>query len=470
MGRMQEQQHEARPGMPLLQPRGWAAVATAQLCTRCGNSQLYVERYFYGSGSTNALSSTYWLGLEKSGFIYYWLDGKNAGNGMVSNANPYAHFAYDYHDTATPALNCTIAHASRTYANYTGAWQPAEGGVQAALRCEWMRTARGENTCFVRLQVDSPSTCKPRSAAPPTIPTSRARTRCGRHCSCGHPAALPAALHRCMHLPPVGDASQSDAGRGPSELHSTPGPAQFGWYPVSCAAAYQFVCEVPFSAMGCKAPPPAPPPHPPTNLCLPPTNDTGARVWLHRHCLHHLSCLALHPCAVSVAVPTARPTPHRLQCAVVCPPGGESCYFWYSRSRTWGDAKAECKKNPGAFLISYNTAQEQVGSWGRGCAAGDGRDGHSSIKQLPPPLALAATCGGLLQADRSALLVLLDRPGEEWQRVLLVGARLSLPPAPWLCSARFFQSAPSQPILMFVLPPQFDRPAGKTQATSAAVP
>jgi hypothetical protein len=51
-----------------------------------------------------------------------------------------------------------------------------------------------------------------------------------------------------------------------------------------------------------------------------------------------------------------------------------------------------------------------------------------------------------------------------------VGSRLSLPPAPWLCSARFFQSAPSQPNLTLALPPQFDRPAGKTQATSAAVP
>ena len=85
--------------------------------------QLAVEKYFYGGYGTNVMSGTYWVGLEKSSTIYYWLDGTNAGNGMVSNANPYAHFGYDYHDIWTPSINCTIAHASRTYANYTGGWR-----------------------------------------------------------------------------------------------------------------------------------------------------------------------------------------------------------------------------------------------------------------------------------------------------------------------------------------------------------
>lgn len=40
------------------------------------------------AAGTGVLSSYYWLGLEKSGVIYHWLDGTNAGNGMVSNANP----------------------------------------------------------------------------------------------------------------------------------------------------------------------------------------------------------------------------------------------------------------------------------------------------------------------------------------------------------------------------------------------
>ena len=48
---------------------------------------------------------------------------------------------------------------------------------------------------------------------------------------------------------------------------SVAGLNKFGWYPVACAAAYPFVCEVPFSALGCKAPPPVPPPFPPLNLC-----------------------------------------------------------------------------------------------------------------------------------------------------------------------------------------------------------
>jgi hypothetical protein len=45
---------------------------------------------------------------------------------------------------------------------------------------------------------------------------------------------------------------------------------------------------------------------------------------------------------------------------VICPDGGESCYFYYSRSLTWEKAKVACKTNPGAFLISYNSGEEQL--------------------------------------------------------------------------------------------------------------
>jgi hypothetical protein len=130
--------NECCPGMPHLhqQPCGRWLLTKRMARARL---QLYVERYFYGSGSTSAMAATYWLGLEKSGVTYYWLDGKNAGNGMVSNANPYAHFAYDYHDLATPSLNCTIAHASRTYANYTGAHQHT--GAACRPLCKPPRTA-----------------------------------------------------------------------------------------------------------------------------------------------------------------------------------------------------------------------------------------------------------------------------------------------------------------------------------------
>ncbi len=64
----------------------------------------------------------YWIGLRKSNITYWRPDGTSAGNGAVSNANPYAHFSYNYQDVlgANPALNCTMAHASFAYDNFTG--------------------------------------------------------------------------------------------------------------------------------------------------------------------------------------------------------------------------------------------------------------------------------------------------------------------------------------------------------------
>jgi hypothetical protein len=55
-----------------------------------GEEQLDVEFHFKG---TRALRSMYWIGLEKSGNMYYWRgDGKRVNNGNVSDADPYAHF------------------------------------------------------------------------------------------------------------------------------------------------------------------------------------------------------------------------------------------------------------------------------------------------------------------------------------------------------------------------------------------
>jgi hypothetical protein len=34
------------------------------------------------------LPSIYWLGLEKSGNLYYWQDGTKVNNGATSNASP----------------------------------------------------------------------------------------------------------------------------------------------------------------------------------------------------------------------------------------------------------------------------------------------------------------------------------------------------------------------------------------------
>jgi hypothetical protein len=40
----------------------------------------------------------------------------------VSNANPYAHFSYNYQDVLgnNPSWNCTLAHVSFSYNNFTG--------------------------------------------------------------------------------------------------------------------------------------------------------------------------------------------------------------------------------------------------------------------------------------------------------------------------------------------------------------
>ncbi len=45
---------------------------------------------------------------------------------------------------------------------------------------------------------------------------------------------------------------------------------------------------------------------------------------------------------------------------VICPDGGESCYFYYHRSLSFEKAKAACRQNPGAFLVSYNSGEEQL--------------------------------------------------------------------------------------------------------------
>ena len=84
-------------------------------------AQLAVESYFYGGSGTNVMAATYWIGLEEVGNLYYWHDGSKINNGMVSNANPYMHISFDFHDVWTAANNCTIAAQWRWYNNYTGA-------------------------------------------------------------------------------------------------------------------------------------------------------------------------------------------------------------------------------------------------------------------------------------------------------------------------------------------------------------
>ncbi len=86
--------------------------------------QLRIEKYFR---ATRRLGSIYWTGLIKNDNLYYWPDGSVVNNGATSNANPYAHFPYNYQDrlAAYPTFIYTLAHTSWSYGTYTGVWQTA---------------------------------------------------------------------------------------------------------------------------------------------------------------------------------------------------------------------------------------------------------------------------------------------------------------------------------------------------------
>ena len=56
-----------------------------------GCLQLDLEWYFRDTAAMSSLD-IYWIGLYKSPLYYYWADGTNVGNGVVSNADPYAHW------------------------------------------------------------------------------------------------------------------------------------------------------------------------------------------------------------------------------------------------------------------------------------------------------------------------------------------------------------------------------------------
>jgi hypothetical protein len=47
--------------------------------------QLEIETWF---ATTKSLRPIYWIGLEKSGTLYYWVDGSRVNNGNVSNEDP----------------------------------------------------------------------------------------------------------------------------------------------------------------------------------------------------------------------------------------------------------------------------------------------------------------------------------------------------------------------------------------------
>ncbi len=63
-----------------------AAPATAA----AADEQLDIETWF---AMATSLRGIYWIGLEKSGNLYYWQDRSLVNNGNISNEDPCEHLA-----------------------------------------------------------------------------------------------------------------------------------------------------------------------------------------------------------------------------------------------------------------------------------------------------------------------------------------------------------------------------------------
>ncbi len=110
--------------------------------------QLRLENYFR---ATRKLGTTYWTGLIKNANLYYWPDGTVVNNGATSNANPYAHFPYNYQDRLAryPTYTYTLATSTNAYSNYTGG--------QLAVRYHSIASAPGQNCLCSALVWPRPS-------------------------------------------------------------------------------------------------------------------------------------------------------------------------------------------------------------------------------------------------------------------------------------------------------------------------
>jgi hypothetical protein len=73
----------------------WRSVCTLSLipdhCTRWVLSWLVAAQVETTFTSRSLLPAYYWLGLERAGNLYYWVDGTRVNNGNVSNTNPCEH-------------------------------------------------------------------------------------------------------------------------------------------------------------------------------------------------------------------------------------------------------------------------------------------------------------------------------------------------------------------------------------------
>ena len=58
----------------------------------CAAEEQFAVESYYTSAVGSIGHIGYYIGLEKVGNVWYWYDGTSAGNGQVSNANPYAHW------------------------------------------------------------------------------------------------------------------------------------------------------------------------------------------------------------------------------------------------------------------------------------------------------------------------------------------------------------------------------------------
>jgi hypothetical protein len=135
---------------------------------------------------------------------------------------------------------------------------------------------------------------------------------------------------------------------------------RYGWYPYPCSSTWDYICEMPWSAISCpSAPPPMPPPTPPVSLCkrtkhLPSTSSLRKHNLCTDSGLIAEASLRMDNTCLSCLPATGLPAEND---RLYCPVGGASCYFAYYQSRTYAEASAACAALKGAYLVSFNSGR-----------------------------------------------------------------------------------------------------------------